>query len=53
MFDYGICSRLKPMYYSKLHDSWRECRLREIPLYKKYGYKVKLIDGGITKDYLI
>ena len=54
MFDEIIyCTKLIYQYYSRYYNEWRTCEIWEIPLYTKYMYEVRVINGGITKDYLL
>lgn len=46
-------TRLTYQYLSRRTNNWETCEYWEVPLYRKYQYETRVINGGITKDYLL
>lgn len=50
---YNPVSKLGYQFLSKNTSAWTDCSLREVTNYLKYGYQIRIINNGLTKDYLL
>lgn len=48
-----VCSRIGWQYRSKGDNTFKPCELWEVVRYQKYGYETRVVNLGITEDYLL
>lgn len=53
MNDDLLVTRLQPLYLSKLAGIWKFCAIWELPLYLKYGYRIKYRAIDVRPAYML